>query len=94
MRISGLRRPNRSERYPEKTFEIEAVDSATPSINPTTATLPPSVVVRNSGRSEWMASDETSMKKLTSPSAQTVRGMADDRAVTAGGAPAWRKLAH
>ena len=55
---------------------IDAVASATPSIAPTTATLTPSVVVRNSGSSAWMISDDRSMNRLTNPSTQTARGTA------------------
>src|SRR3954452_1462031 len=74
--MSGLRRPIRSESQPEKTFEIDAVASATPSITPTTVTLAPSVTVRNKGSSAWIVSDDRSMNRLTKPSAHTVRGIA------------------
>lgn len=42
---------------------------------PTSNTLAPKVVVRKSGNSAWMVSEEISMKKLTKPSAHTVRGI-------------------
>src|SRR3954466_5113873 len=74
--MSGLRRPIRSDSQPEKTFEIDAVASAMPSITPTIVTLTPSVTVRNKGRSAWIVSDDRSMNRLTKPSAQTVRGIA------------------
>src|SRR5688500_5956322 len=51
-----------------------AVASAMPSMRPTVATLRPRVAVMNKGSSAWMISDDTSMQRLTRPSAQTVRG--------------------
>ncbi len=54
---------------------IEAVASAMPSRKPTVVTLAPSTVTRNTGSSAWIISDETSMKRLTNPSAHTPRGI-------------------
>ncbi len=67
--------PSRSLHVPENTFVIEAVASAMPSRKPTVVTLAPSAVTRNTGRSEWIISDETSMNRLTNPSAHTPRGI-------------------
>ena len=75
MTTSVLRLPSQSERAPEKIFVIDAVASATPSSRPTSVTLAPSAVTRNRGNSAWIISEETSMQRLTSPSAQTPRGM-------------------
>ena len=41
----------------------------------TVVTLAPSTVTRNTGNSAWIISDETSMQRLTKPSAHTPRGM-------------------
>ena len=54
--------------------EIAAVDSAMPSITPTASALAPSTLTRNTGSRLWIASDETSMNRLTKPSANTPRG--------------------
>ena len=53
---------------------ISAVASATPSINPTTSALAPSVVTRNTGSRLWIISDEMSISRLTKPSVQIAAG--------------------
>src|SRR5690242_1756182 len=55
---------------------MSAVDSATPSIKPTTSALAPSTAVRYTGSSPWIISEETSIRRLTKPRIQTPRGMA------------------
>lgn len=65
----------KSLRAPEKTFTISAVASATPSMMPTASMLMPRVPTMYSGNRLCTSSDDTSMNRLTNPSAQTVRGM-------------------
>src|SRR4051812_23506157 len=60
---------------PEKTFTINAVASAAPSMSPTASTLVPSVVTMNTGNRLWISSEETSISRLTNPSAHTAGGM-------------------
>src|SRR5512140_2101114 len=60
-----------------------AVASAAPSIRPTTSTLVPRAVTMNTGNRLWISSDETSISKLTKPSAQMAAGR---RGVVAAGA--------
>jgi hypothetical protein len=63
---------------------ISAVDSASPSIRPTTtSTLVPSVVTMNIGSRLCTISDEMSISMLTSPSTQMPGGIW--RRVLAGG---------
>jgi hypothetical protein len=69
-----LRRPNQSLITPENTFSSSAVASARPSSRPTSATLMPSASTMNSGSSAWIISDETSISRLTRPSAQMAVG--------------------
>jgi hypothetical protein len=52
-----------------------AVASAMPSMMPMDSTLAPSVVARKTGSRLWTSSDDTSMHRLTNPSAHTVLGM-------------------
>jgi hypothetical protein len=54
---------------------IEAVPSAMPSINPNVTVLAPSNETRNTGRSEWIISDDRSMHRLTKPRSQTTFGI-------------------
>ncbi|BFO03334.1 hypothetical protein KNHN1_17120 [Pseudomonas guariconensis] len=54
---------------------IDAVASATPSINPTATTDVPSTDTMYSGSKAWIISDEMSMNIETKPNAQTLRGM-------------------
>jgi len=69
-----LRRPRRSDHTPENTFTASAVASAAPSINPTVSALAASAVVRNTGNSAWIISDEMSISRLTKPSVQIAGG--------------------
>lgn len=61
--MAGKRRGDRRDRF------------SSPSMKPTIATLTPKLVVRKSGNSANTISDDTSMKKLTDPSVQIVRGL-------------------
>jgi hypothetical protein len=70
-----LRFPSQSLCGPENTFAIIVVASAAPSKRPSATTLKPIVVTRKMGSKAWISSEERSMKRLTSPSAHTVRGM-------------------
>src|SRR3954468_8996620 len=72
--MSSLRRRAQSLTTPEKTFEIEAVASAMPSMIPTVSARTPRTVTRKDGRRLWITSEEMSMKKDTPPSRRTVRG--------------------
>jgi hypothetical protein len=65
-----LRLPSLSLTQPEKSLEIDAVASPTPSMRPTISVLAPSTEVRNTGSRPWIISDEMSMSRLTKPSAQ------------------------
>ena len=71
--MSGLRLPTRSDHAPETIFSSAAVASAAPSISPSAKALTPSPPTRNTGSSAWTISEDMSMHRLTTPSAQTLR---------------------
>ncbi len=81
--------PSQSLSVPENTFVIDAVDSAIPSTRPSAMALAPRTLTMNTGSSPWIISEETSMKRLTKPSAQTALGIAFRRS-TAGDDPGLR----
>src|SRR5262249_24516106 len=72
--VNAFRLPCRSLIQPEKSLEIEAADSPTPSISPTTSVLAPNVATRNTGSKLWIISEEMSINMLTKPSAHTPWG--------------------
>ena len=53
----------------------EAAKSATPSVAPRTSVLAPGPDVRNNGSTAKMASELTSVRKLTTPKMTTSRGI-------------------
>src|SRR6185369_15036640 len=53
---------------------ISAVDSARPSITPTATMLAPRPLTRKTGSRLWIISEETSISRLTKPSAQMLAG--------------------
>src|SRR4051794_4814165 len=71
---SGLRRPTQSLQAPENTLTIWAVASAAPSIKPMATMLAPRPVARKTGSRLWIISEETSISRLTQPSAQMLAG--------------------
>src|SRR6186713_3575986 len=68
---------------------MDAIASAVPSRKPTAVTLAPSTLTRNTGSSAWIISEETSMKRLTIPRAQTPRGIRSAPGAAGFGAGAW-----
>ena len=55
---------------------MQAVASATPSMMPSQIAPAPSVPTTKTGSNAWIISEETSMNRLTRPSAQTPGGNA------------------
>ena len=70
--------PKRSAMTPDTILVSKATPSPSPSTSPIQRAPAPSVCAMKSGSRAWIISDETSMRRLTNPSAQTVRGMADE----------------
>src|SRR5258708_17776659 len=71
----GLRLESRSAQKPEKTFNSEAVDSATPSMMPRAAGPAPKTWDKKIGRIGKNISVEASVKRLTNPRRMTARGI-------------------
>lgn len=63
---------------PDTTLVSKATPSPSPSTSPNHNAPAPSVCAMKSGSRAWIISDDTSMRRLTNPSAQTVRGMAEE----------------
>src|SRR5690606_38188467 len=89
MTASSLRLPKRSLIAPEKTFMMDAVASAMPSIRPTASTEVPSTATMYMGSRAWISSEEMSMNMETKPSAQTLRGTAPRLGCAGSGEAAW-----
>jgi len=74
-RTSGFLARLLSASRPERTFTVEAVVSATPSIQPSAiAARAPGRDARNAGSSETIISDDTSVRNDTQPRRTTVTG--------------------
>src|SRR5262249_47409009 len=87
--VSALRLPSLSLSQPEKSLEIDAVASPTPSMRPTISVPAPSTEVRNTGKRPWIISDEMSMNRLTKPSAQMPPGIRVSDNLASGDAVPW-----